>query len=895
MPDHEAEWKTRRQRIDPRLRAAGWDIVSFKADTPVSSYKRHAVVEYPTETGPADYALFVNGALLGIVEGKKVALGTQSVLIQAERYSRGATSSPLIFGEFHVPFLYATNGEIVHFRDVRDTLNLSRTIDGFHTPAALEEMMERNLDEECQWFARNRNDHPLIRDYQVEANDAIEQAIADRKRRMLIAMATGTGKTFTMVNQTYRLMKSGVARRVLFLVDRRALAAQAVQAFASFEVRPGMKFDKEYEVYSQRFHRDDLGDEKPFDPNVMPNAYLMKPDGSQTFVYVCTIQRMMINLFGRNVIPALGDEVVDDDAEQMNIPINAFDVIIADECHRGYTAQEVSLWRNTLEHFDAIKIGLTATPAAHTTTYFHDVVFRYSYERAVREGYLVDYDAVRLRSDVRMNGVFLEEGALVGVVDTETGREQMDLLEDQRTFEAPEVEEKVTSPDSNRKIIEEIADYAQQHQARFGRFPKTLIFAANDLPHRSHADQLVKIAREFFGKGDGFVQKITGRVDRPLQRIREFRNRPDPRIVVSVDLMSTGVDIPNLEFIVLLRPVKSRILFEQMLGRGTRKGVDECFDKTHFTVFDCFDGTLLDYFRQATAITADVPRQEVRTIVEIIEAIWNNEDREYNTRCLVKRLQRIDKDMSGNARLQFARFIEDGDVSKFAASLPERLERDFSRVMGTLRDPEFQALLVNYERKRDTFVVDYATKDTVTSELLFRDAAGNTYKPGDYIEAFARFVHENPAQIEAIRILLERPRDWSTDALVELQKKLSSTREFFTVDKLQEAHRLRYDKALADIISMIKHAANEANPLFTAEERVEHAFFDLFAAQDFTPEQERWLERIREHMIQNLSISRQDFEEIPILADPGGWGPADRAFGGRLDDIIRQINEAVAA
>jgi type I restriction enzyme R subunit len=245
---------------------------------------------------------------------------------------------------------------------------------------------------------------------------------------------------------------------------------------------------------------------------------------------------------------------------------------------------ELSLWRNTLDHFDAIKIGLTATPAAHTKAYFRDVVYRYEYARAVREAYLVDYDVVSVKSDVRMKGVFLKEADRVQLVDPETGTERLDQLEDERDFESGEVERTVTSPDSNRKLLEEVHRYALEHQQTYDRFPKTLIFAANDLPHTSHADQLVEQAVDIFGRGQSFVRKITGRVDRPLQAIREVRNRPSPGVVVTVDLLSTGVDIPDLEFIVFLRQVKSRILFEQMLGRGTRKG-EKYLDKSHFRGF----------------------------------------------------------------------------------------------------------------------------------------------------------------------------------------------------------------------------------------------------------------------------------------------------------------------
>jgi type I restriction enzyme R subunit len=292
-----------------------------------------------------------------------------------------------------------------------------------------------------------------------------------------------------------------------------------------------------YEVYSQRFQREDIEDK--FDPKVLPKSYLTDPMPGSAFVYVSTIQRMTINLFGGQAVFGLCDETIDDDAEQLEIPIHAFDLIVADECHRGYTASEVAIWRRTFDHFDAVKVGLTATPAAHTTSYFKHKVYDYPYERAVREGYLVDYDVVTIKSNVRLNGVFLKEGEEVGLVNPETGAKAMDVLEDERSFDTTTIEREITAPDSNRKILEELKNYCLAHEERTGRFPKTLIFAANDLPHTSHADQLVDQARDIFGRGDGFVAKITGSptVDRPLQRIREFRNRPTPSIVITVDML----------------------------------------------------------------------------------------------------------------------------------------------------------------------------------------------------------------------------------------------------------------------------------------------------------------------------------------------------------------------
>lgn len=488
-------------------------------------------------------------------------------------------------------------------------------------------------------------------------------------------------------------------------MDRRALAAQAVRAFASFEPEPSLKFDKIYEVYSQRFQPEDFGEDERFDPKLLPNAYLTNPQPKHAFVYVCTIQRMAVNLFGRQSGWSNEEEGIDDDARQLRIPIHAFDVIVADECHRGYTTAELSVWRNTLDHFDTIKIGLTATPAAHIKAYFRDVVYRY--------------------------------------------------------------------------------EYALEHEQQYGRFPKTLISAANDLPHTSHADQLVELAVEVFGRGQGFVRKITGRSDRPLKEIRQFRNRPTPGIVVTVDMLSTGVDIPDLEHIVFLRPVKSRILFEQMLGRGTRKG-EKHPDKSHFTVFDCFDGTLLKYFRDATAITADPPEKPSRTIAEIIDDIWANRDRDYNVRCLVKRLQRIEKEMALEAREMFAAYIPDGDMRRFAAGLPAKIRNDFTATMQLLRTPAFQELLMDYPRRPRTFWRAIEASDQVSSEYHIRSGTGKDFKPEDYLMAFSRYVQENAEQVEAISILLDRPQGWSTAALDELKKKLASAPDGFTVETLQK-------------------------------------------------------------------------------------------------------------
>jgi len=312
-------------------------------------------------------------------------------------------------------------------------------------------------------------------------------------------------------------------------------------------------------------------------------------------------------------------------------------------------------------------------------------------------------------------------------------------------------------------------------------------------------------------------------------------------------------------------------------------------------VFDCFDGTLLQYFRQATSITAEAPLKTYRTNEEIIEDIWQNRDRDYNVRCLAKRMHRVERQMSGEARDMFAAYVENGDMGKYAAGLAQELRNDFTGTMNLLRNQDFQNLLVNYPRPKRSFVIAYDVEDDVSSTYIFRDVAGKEYKPVDYLEEFARFVRENEDEIEAVRILMDRPKDWSTQALKELGTRLKANPLNFTVGKLQMAHEARYHKALVDIISMVKHAVIEEAPLLTAEERVAAAFEKVTAGRSFTEAQQKWLERIRAHLIENLSIDVEDFNVIPLFDNAGGWGRADRDFNGELGGLLKEFNEAIAA
>ena len=286
----ESEWRTRKNRIDGRLKWAGWTPTPFREGRTLKEYGRAvAIEEYETASGPADYLLTDAGLPLAVVEAKKLSLGPRNALTQAIRYAKSLRESPFDHEDQRVPFGYSTNGEKIYFQDLRRLDSYSRPVSGFHTPAALSEYLERDDQAALDWLATYPNDHPRIRAYQKEATHAIEQALGAGKRQMLVAMATGTGKTFTIASEIYRLMKSGLAKRVLFLVDRRALAAQAVMTLAAFEPEPGLKFDQIYEVYSQRFQREDFDEKEKFDPKVLPTKYLTNPQPGHAFVYVCTI------------------------------------------------------------------------------------------------------------------------------------------------------------------------------------------------------------------------------------------------------------------------------------------------------------------------------------------------------------------------------------------------------------------------------------------------------------------------------------------------------------------------------------------------------------------------------------------------------------------------------
>ena len=671
----ESESSNRKQRIDPRLKAAGWSIGSFDPTYAASPPKNTAVEEWPTTAGPADYALCETGLVLGVVEAKKLTIGAQGVLPQAERYSRAIKIDIAFPGGFGVPFLYSTNGEEIWFHDVRQPAEpLAARLGVSHPDGAARADADRDFDARAGDAARD----PTARGHSAVPGRGQHRRSSrpspTGNGRCCVTMATGTGKTLMTVNEIYRLMKSGVARRVLFLVDRRALAAQAVRAFASLRggARPEVRQDLPGLLAAlpagRLRQRTRSSTPTSCRTRCSPTRSSATPSSTSR-----TIQRMSINLFGGEAALTIGDEAIDDDAEQARHP----DPRLRPDRRRRVPprllgqgtvglAQHARLLRRDQDrpdrHARRAHDGLLREPGRTATT---------TSGRSARATSSTT-TSCEISSDVRMNGVFLQR--------RRTGRPGRPRDREPRSSTCSRTSARSTRrrssgrsprPTPTARSSKRSSATPRSTRREYGRFPKTLIFAANDLPHTSHADQLVDQARDIFGRGEAFVAKITGRVDRPLQQ--------HPRVPQPAEPRHRGHRRPAHHW----RRHPGPGVSSSSCGRSSRAScssrcsaaaparASSTRTRDHFVVFDCFDGTLLEYFRTdhwhdrraARGRRQDRRSRSSRTSGRTGTATTTSG-------ALVKRLQRIDKQMSGDARDLFARFIPDGDMARFAEDLP---------------------------------------------------------------------------------------------------------------------------------------------------------------------------------------------------------------------------------
>lgn len=899
-PKTEAET---RLLIDEQLRQVGWcadtEHLRFsKGARPVAGLNQ-AIAEWPTDSkvgnrGRADYALFVGLKLVGVIEAKPEHTAIPSVLdYQAADYGKLIKTEHEEYtlgrwGDFKVPFLFATNGRPyieqyktqsgVWFHDVRDPLNTPRALVGWPSPQGLLEKLDAD-QKAAQQALDDLSDDLLtsstglnLRDYQVDAIHAAEKAISNGAPHALLAMATGTGKTRTVLGMIYRFLKTERFRRVLFLVDRTALGTQAMDTFKDVRLEELLTLDGLYSIKGL--------EEAGVDP--------------ETRVHVSTVQGMAKRLFYPE--PAKEDE------QAIKPAVTDYDLIIVDEAHRGYLLDKEmtddeslyrdqsdyqSYYRSVIDYFDATKIALTATPALHTTEIFGDPVFTYTYREAVMDGYLVDHDAPhRLTTKLSTEGIHFAEGDTLPIYDPSTGEITNSAeLADEVTFDVEEFNRSVITENFNRTVLTEIAGNLDPSMPE--HYGKTLIYAVDD----AHADLIVDILKEIYanqGVEPESIMKITGSVaggnrKKIEEAIKRFKNERYPSIAVTVDLLTTGIDVPTITTLVFMRRVKSRILFEQMLGRATRLCPE--IEKDRFEIYDPVGVyEALEKVSMMKPLAAN-PNTSFKDLIEGIEHAAGDDDKlNAVIEQVVAKLQRRRHKISGEAAEHIQDLAGGCPIGQVIEELRAASPTDAA---GWIQ--EHAALFDYLDNTRFGESRRLVISDAEDELLSHTRDFGRAKEPEDYLEEFSSYIRTNINEIAALRIICTRPSDLTRDELKSLRLKLD--REGFTEEKLSTAVSQVSDKEIgADIISLVRRFAI-GSPLLTHEERVRRAIDKLKQNHDFTKVQLGWISRIESYLKNELIISTDTFNTDDRFRKKGGLARMDLVFGGRFADIIVELND----
>ncbi|WP_343565471.1 type I restriction-modification system endonuclease [Kiloniella sp. b19] len=885
-----------RRLIDAQLRQAGWEVDSdnLSYSTGVRPQKGHsmAIAEWPTKSGPADYALFIGMELVGFIEAKRESINVSGVLTQAKRYSRDfrakgeerlTTGAPWQAEEqesYSAPFVFSTNGRPYHkdletlsgiwFCDLRKPENIARPLRGWKSPKGLQDLLSQDhAAAHEQLKTEGFNYGRELRDYQKDAIKAAEEAISKGQREILLAMATGTGKTATCIALAYRLLKINRFQRILFLVDRSALGSQTEDAFHEAMMEQLQKFTHIYDLKG------------------MKEA---QPDDA-TRVHIATVQSLVKRLLyteDQSAIPA----------------IDQYDCIVVDECHRGYLLDRemseteilfrdqtdyLSKYRYVLDYFDAVKIGLTATPALHTSEIFGKPIYTYSYREAVVDGYLIDHEPpVRIHTALSQGGIAWAAGEELEAFNTKTGEIDLVSLPDALEFDVSKFNKEVLTSEFNRVVCETLLGQTGDIKEPIDIYDakKTLVFCANDAHADTVVNEMKKAMEKLYGKADdNLVMKITGKADKPNFLIRQFKNEAKPKIVVTVDLLTTGIDVPEICNLVFLRRVNSRILYDQMLGRATRLCPD--LNKEFFRVFDAVG--IYDGLQDITAMkpVAVNPSFTFTQLVE--EFLVNDQDqvRRDLQEQIIAKLQRTKSRYSkettelietstGYDPKGLARWLKSQEPENFAQWLKER--------------PKLSSLLDHTGKGTPRRVAISTHEDKlVATEVGY----GTANKPEDYLADFEAFLKDNINTIPALAIVTQRPRELTRQQLKELRLKLEE--HGFREADLRTAWRdvTNHDVA-ASIIGFVRQAAL-GDPIRPYAERVEEALKKLLAKDDWSPIQRKWLERITKQLENEANepvIDPESFAKAPFV-NQGGFKQANKIFEGRLEQILQDINAEV--
>jgi type I restriction enzyme, R subunit len=934
MPELTPEQRAR-QQIDAQLVACGWVVQDYKS-VDFSAGPGIALREAPLKSGPCDYLLLVDRKAVGIIEAKKEGTLLSVVAEQSANYAVNLPDFIQSIGPGKLPFLYESTGIETLFRDERDPAPRSRRVFAFHRPATLGEW----AGESGTLRGRLREmlaSYPLpiagMRDCQIEAIAGLEKSFAEDRPRALIHMATGAGKTFTACAFTYRLIKYAKARRVLFLVDRANLGEQARDEFAKFRTPDtGRLFTELYNV-----------------------QHLTSPNLDDVCrVTICTIQRLYSilrgedlaegadDLAGAELAAALGTTRTRDVAYNPAVPIEKFDFIVTDECHRSI----YNLWRQVLEYFDGFLVGLTATPAPQTIAYFHqNRVAEYNHERAVADGVNVGYDVYRIKTRVTEQGGKVDKGFLIDHRSKASRAARQAVLADDLDYTPADLDRSVVVPDQIRTILRTYRDVVQTELFP-GRVlvPKTLIFAKDD----SHAEDIVHICREVFGKGNDFCKKITyqakhaitGKPAKAKELIKEFCLSPMLRVAVTVDMIATGTDIKPLEVLIFLRDVRSRVYFEQMKGRGTRvlsatelqsASGEDARAKTHFVIVDAVGVCESD--KTESRPLDRQPSVPLKTLLQRVVFPGGRDEDTLTT--LAARLARLDRELEPAQREQVSVASGGRTLANLSAALLRASDPDAIAEQAAGREGAAPEELApdRYEAARQQLIAEacapfdkVALRETVTNlkreteqaldiytpdEVLEQgfDAAART-KSASLVQAFRDYLSEHQSKIDALQILYSRPykQRLTEPMLKELEKKLRDNHATWTEDRLWDAYTVTAPGKVkgrsqagrfADLVSLVRFALEQQPVLAPFADSVAERFDAWLsdkakAGASFSPEQLAWLDLIRDHIATSLSIEPDDFDYAPF-SQRGGLGKAHQLFGAQLPTLLDELNEALAA
>ena len=902
--------------IDRKLEEAGWIIQDMK-DLDPSAGLGVAIREYPTDTGEVDYALFVDGRPVGVVEAKRTEAGENITTVEAQTARYANSKLKYIKYEFKIRFAYEATDKIIRFTDYNDIKYRSRQVFSFFQPTTLSRLtvmadtIRNNLKRMPKLLTRG------FRDCQIAALNNLDKSFAENRPKALVQMATGAGKTFTAITASYRLLKHCKFKRILFLADTRSLAEQAEREFKSYHpVDDSRTFGELYSVLRLR---------KSHIPNDVE-------------VCVSTIQRMYSILKGEELDESAEDFSVGKDSNansqvpkqvvyNKKYPPEFFDCIIVDECHRSI----YNVWSQVLEYFDAFLVGLTATPDKRTLAYFNEnIVSEYTREQAIVDGVNVGEDIFIIDTEISQKGGKILKQA-IEKRNRLSREKRLEVMEEDYEYDSKQLDKAVVNPSQIRTVIRTFKDalknvlYPERDEV-----PKTLIFAKTD----SHADDIINIVREEFAEGNEFCKKITCAADKPEEALAAFRNEFYPRIAVTVDMIATGTDVKPIECLIFMRDVRSKGYFEQMKGRGTRTISKEDLQKVSPSAKDGKDRfIIIDAVGVTKSRKTDTRPLERKPSVSLKQLMINvalGAKDEDTLTSLANRIIRLGSRMDKKEHKEFREVIG-ASTSKIAGNLLDAFDEDKIReaaerkfYTGTpsrgqmeeiQKDMLKEATKPFYNPQNRNFIEkiqnshDQIIDSVNIDEVVFAGfEKSQKQKADEVISSFRDFIKANRNELIALGIIYSRrykERPMVIAKLKELYQQLKvkgigvqAIWDSYAVEEPQKIPKGTKTQ-LTDLVALIRYETGRIKKLEPFADRVRHNFMkwtfkENIGSDHFSEEQLEWLRLIRDHIIASLSIVPEDLERSPFDS-LGGMGRFYVLFGENYEKLLHELNVKLVA